>query len=65
MNVMERLTKKRILKKDKQRRTYYRYYTDQQWGEYKNYDISLDSGTLGEDTCVDIICELAKKYFED
>ena len=27
--------------------------------------ISLDSGTLGEDTCVDIICELAKKYFED
>lgn len=58
-------TKKRIIKKDKQRRTYYRYYTDQQWGEYKNYDISLDSGTLGEDTCVDIICELAKKYFEN
>ncbi len=53
--------KKRIAKKDKQRRTYYRYYTDQQWGAYSNYDIALDSGMLGEDTCVHLICELAQK----
>ncbi len=52
--------KKRILKKDKQRRTYYRYYTDQRWGEYQNYDLSIDSGTLGEETSVHMICELAK-----
>ena len=49
---------KRLAKKDKQRKTYYKYYTDQQWGDYRNYDVSLDSGVLGEDTCVDIICEL-------
>ena len=49
---------KRLAKKDKQRKTYYKYYTDQQWGDYRNYDVSLDSGALGEDTCVDIICEL-------
>lgn len=53
--------RKRILKKDKQRHTYYRYYTDQHWGDYGNYDLALDSGNLGEDTCVHIICELAKK----
>ncbi|MCR5451369.1 MAG: cytidylate kinase-like family protein [Lachnospiraceae bacterium] len=53
--------KKRIQKKDKQRRTYYRYYTDQQWGAYSNYDIALDSGMLGEETCVHLICELAQK----
>ncbi|MBO6214047.1 MAG: cytidylate kinase-like family protein [Lachnospiraceae bacterium] len=53
--------KKRILKKDKQRRTYYRYYTDQHWGEYSNYDIALDSGNLGEECCVHLICELAGK----
>ncbi len=52
--------KKRIQKKDKQRRTYYRYYTDQHWGEYSNYDISLNSGRLGEDCCVHLICELAE-----
>lgn len=54
--------KKRIQKKDKQRRTYYRYYTDQHWGNYENYDFALDSGTLGEDTCVIAICELARHY---
>ncbi len=54
--------KKRIAKKDKQRRTYYRYYTDQHWGSYENYDRALDSGTLGEETCVCLICELAKHF---
>ncbi len=54
--------KKRIAKKDKQRRTYYRYYTDQHWGNYENYDLALDSGTLGEETCEYIISELAKHF---
>lgn len=49
---------KRLAKKDKQRKTYYKYYTDQNWGNYRNYDVALDSGMLGEETCVDIICEL-------
>ena len=53
---------KRIEKKDKQRRTYYRYYTDQHWGKYENYDLALDSGNLGEDTCVHLICELAEQF---
>ncbi len=54
--------KKRILKKDKQRRTYYKYYTDQTWGDYPNYDLSLDSGKLGEDLCVKTIVETAKAF---
>ena len=58
-------TKKRIQKKDKQRLTYYRYYTDQHWGDYRNYDISLDSGILGEDICVDLICELAERFLPE
>ena len=52
---------KRLAKKDKQRKTYYKYYTDQQWGNYHNYDVALDSGELGEETCVHIICELYNK----
>ena len=58
-------TKKRIIKKDKQRRTYYKYYTDQHWGEYQNYDIALDSGTLGEETCVEMIVALAKRFIPE
>ncbi|MQN01028.1 MAG: cytidylate kinase-like family protein [Lachnospiraceae bacterium] len=57
--------RKRIRKKDKQRRTYYRYYTDQHWGDYQNYDLAIDSGSLGEDTCVHLICELAEKMAKE
>lgn len=53
---------KRILKKDKQRSTYYKYYTDQTWGAYKNYDLSLDSGRIGEENCVKMICDLANIF---
>ena len=49
---------KRIKEKDKRRAAYYRYYTDMEWGVAKNYDISLDSGKIGIDKCVDIIVSL-------
>ena len=47
--------------KDKKRRVNYKYYTDRDWGDYHNYDISLDSGTIGLERCADIICQLAKE----
>ena len=40
----------------------YKYYTDRDWGDYHNYDLCLDSGTIGLDQCTDIICGLAKGY---
>lgn len=53
---------KRLAKKDKDRKTYYKFYTDRNWGDYRNYDVSLDSGLLGEELCVKTICELARNY---
>ena len=51
----------RVLReKDKKRKINYKYYTDQDWGVCDNYDISLNTGTLGIDKCVDIIEELVK-----
>ena len=47
-------------KKDRERRNYYEHYSHERWGDIKNYDLVLDSGTLGFDTCVKIICEAAK-----
>ena len=49
---------KRLRDKDIRRSAYYRFYTDVEWGIAKNYDIALDSGTLGLDRCVDIITSL-------
>lgn len=53
---------KRLMKKDKQRKTYYKYYTDRHWGDYRNYDLSIDSGKVGEDKSVELICNLAKSF---
>ncbi len=49
---------KRLRDKDVRRSAYYRFYTDMEWGIAKNYDVALDSGTLGLDRCVDIITSL-------
>lgn len=43
---------------DKKRSFNYKYYTEKTWGKSQNYDITLDSGTLGIDHCVDILLEL-------
>ena len=45
----------RIKDKDKRRAAYYRFYTDMKWGCSQNYDITLNSGTLGFDKCVEVI----------
>ena len=40
---------------DKRRRINYNYYTDRQWGSAQNFDLSLNSTSLGTDNCVKII----------
>ena len=49
---------KRLKDKDKRRGAYYHFYTDMEWGKLQNYHISLDSGALGIDRCVEIIASL-------
>src|SRR5574344_338345 len=45
---------------DKTRRKYCSYYTDTEFGVAEFYDLCLSSSSLGIDTCVDIICSIAK-----
>ena len=51
----------RLNEKDKRRKVNYQHYTGRTWGQAQNYDICLDSGTLGIDQCVDIICGIVEK----
>ncbi len=51
----EKTTSQRIKDKDNRRRNYYRFHTDREWGVAANYHLSLDSGVLGEDVCVELI----------
>ncbi len=44
-----------IQKQDKQRASYYNYYTSKKWGDSQSYHLTLDSGKLGIDGCIDMI----------
>ena len=48
----------RLRDKDKRRAAYHRFYTNMKWGYAENYHLTLDSGALGIDRCVDIISGL-------
>ena len=49
---------KRLKDKDRRRKAYYQFYTDMEWGKAENYHISLDSGVIGLEKCVQIIADL-------
>ena len=47
--------KDEAIRMDKQRASYYNYYTSQKWGEISNYDLTVNSSILGIDGTVDLI----------
>ncbi len=52
---------KRLKDKDHKRKNYYKTYTGEDWGKSQNYDLTLNSSSLGIEKCVDIICGIVKE----
>ena len=52
---------KEIKKIDKLRANHYKYYTEKEWNDPSNYDICINSDTLGVEKSADLICEIVKK----
>ena len=52
---------KKMQKTDAARHTYYEQFTGKKWGDCRNYTLSLDTGFLGYETCVQVICDAARK----
>lgn len=50
-----------IAKKDKQRQSYYNYYSSKKWGRADSYDLCINSSILGVDGTVKLIIQ----YVED
>ena len=46
-----------LARRDRARARHYRFYTDQKWGDPRNYDLCLDSGRLGVENCAAIIAD--------
>ncbi len=49
------------IKKDKQRQSYYNYYSSKKWGRADSYDLCINSSVLGVDGSVKLITQ----YIED
>ena len=52
---------KEIKRIDKQRENHYKYYTQKEWKDFKNYDLCINSDALGVEKTADMICEIANK----
>lgn len=59
-NLNEKQAKDKILKSDKQRKTYYSYYSNRDWGKMSNYDICINSGKIGIEESADMIVNFVK-----
>lgn len=51
-----------MVKKDKQRQSYYNYYSSKKWGRSDTYDLSVNSGILGEDGTVKLLIQFIEDF---
>ena len=56
----EKSPQARLNEKDKRRGVNYQHYTGRNWGDPANYDICLNTGTIGVEEAADIIVSLVK-----
>lgn len=63
-NLSESKAKEMIIKKDKQRQSYYNYYSSKKWGRADSYDLCINSSVLGVDGTVNLIIQYIKDFEE-
>lgn len=58
----EKSPQARLQEKDKRRRVNYQHYTGRNWGAAENYDVCLDTSTIGEEMAAEIIVSIIKSF---
>lgn len=51
-----------MIKKDKQRQSYYNYYSSKKWGRADSYDLCINSSILGIEGTVKLIIQYVEDY---
>ena len=54
-----------INKTDKRRMSYYNFYTGGKWGKYDNYDMAINSSTLGIEGAAQLIAASAERLMNE
>lgn len=60
MDLTENKARDMILKNDKQRASYYNYYTSKKWGDASSYDLCINTSKISVDNAVDLILDFRK-----
>ena len=60
-SLSEAKAREMIIKKDKQRQSYYNYYSSKKWGRADSYDLCINSSILGVEGTANLIIQ----YIED
>lgn len=61
-NLSESKAKDMITKKDKQRQSYYNYYSSKKWGRADSYDLCINSSLLGIEGTVKLIIQAVEDF---
>ncbi|MDD3369805.1 MAG: cytidylate kinase-like family protein [Lachnospiraceae bacterium] len=51
-----------MIKTDKQRQSYYNYYSSKKWGRADSYDMTINSSVLGVDGTVDLLAQFVEDF---
>ena len=54
-----------INKTDRRRASYYNFYTGGKWGKFDNYDIAINSATLGIEGTARVIADIARAKMQE
>ena len=63
-NLSEVKAKDMCVKKDKQRQSYYNYYSSKKWGRADSYDLCINSSVLGVEGTVKLIIQCIEDFEE-
>ncbi len=61
--VSEAKARETVIKTDKKRAEYYRFYSNKTWGAAESYHLCINSSVLGIDPTVEFILEFARRRF--
>ena len=62
LDVSENKAKDLIYKKDKQRASYYNYYTSKKWGDARSYDLCINTSQITVDDAAELIISYRELY---
>ena len=63
-DLTEQKAREAMIKKDRQRQSYYNYYSSKKWGRADSYDLTLNSAKLGIEGTVELIKDYVLKFEE-